>query len=302
MTMRKTKMAVLLLAIAGTALLLTGCQVKINTGTSGLSDFSYSDAEKYLGGTAELSETVEHIEIDWPVGTVTVTPHNADTVSFSEESSNTLTDDTRLHYWLDGTTLRIKLCGSGKWKLDELKKDLTVLVPEDLMLTRLKVSCISAAICLDTVQAESAAISTTSGNIQLTGCAVTELAEVSTVSGRLEAEFAQPLNEFNGRSTSGKLHVSAPSITRFQAGTVSGVVSLSAQTAPEALGISTISGNIGLSLPEDASFTLDYDSTSGDLSSDLPCHTDAGKYIFGDGNVKYTVSTVSGDVQITTVR
>lgn len=50
----------LLLAAIGAALWLTGCQVKINEETSGLSEFSYADVENYSVGAAELSETVEH--------------------------------------------------------------------------------------------------------------------------------------------------------------------------------------------------------------------------------------------------
>lgn len=302
MNRRRTRAAVLLLAAVGMALCLTGCKVRIHTGTSGLSDFSYANSENYTAGAAELSEIVEYIEIDWLAGNVTVVPHSSDTVSFSEESLMTLADDTQLHYWLNGTTLRIKFCGSGRWALDGLEKNLTVRVPEYLKLKNLRVSSISAGICLNTIQAESAAINTTSGDIQLMDCAVTELAEVNMVSGRLEAEFAQPLDEFQGRSTSGALQISAPSITRFKAGTVSGSVSLSAQSAPEWLDIDTTSGNIDLSLPKDASFTLDYDSTSGELSSDLPCRTDAGKYIYGDGKGEYVMDTVSGDVRITMVR
>lgn len=37
----------------------------------GLSEFSYADVENYSVGAAELSETVEHIEIHWLVGNVT---------------------------------------------------------------------------------------------------------------------------------------------------------------------------------------------------------------------------------------
>lgn len=299
MKMKRMRAAALPLAAVGMALCLTGCNIRINRGIFGLPGVSYSNAEKYMVGAAELSESVENIEIDWLAGNVTVEPHDSDTVSFSEESRNELSDDTKLRYWLDGATLRIKFCRSGLWTLNGLKKDLTVLVPKNLKLANLEVNSVSADIHLNTVQAGAASISTTSGRIQLVDCAVTELAELNTVSGRLEATFAQPLNELQAKSTSGAIRVSVPSITRFEAGTVSGAVSLSAKSAPETLEIETTSGDIELTFPEDASFTLDYDSVSGDLSSDLPCQTHAGKYIFGDGKGEYSIDTVSGDVRIT---
>lgn len=256
--MKRIKMAAALLAAVGMALCLAGCVVRHNGG--GLSDISYADSERYTPGAAELSETVERIDIHWPVGSVTVKVHSGNTVSLSEESATELTEDARLHYWLDGTTLHIQFCQAGKWLLDEMEKDLTVLVPEGLALAEL---------------------------------------EVNTLSGTLEAELAQPLEEFSGDSTSGSFQISAPAVESFSSGSVSGSVSLSVEEAPKTLDIHTTSGNIDLVLPADAAFTLDYDTTSGELSSDLPYTMEDGRYIFGDGTDEYVIGAVSGDVRIT---
>lgn len=258
MQQKRMRTAALLFAVAGMALWLAGCRVSNHAG--GLSDISYVDSEQYIAGAAELSETVERIDIHWPVGSVTIKSHGSDTVSFSEESAKDLTEDARLRYWLDGTTLHIQFCQAGKWRLDEMEKDLTVLVPEGLTLAEL---------------------------------------EVNTVSGTLEAELAQPLKEFSGDSTSGSFQISAPAIEDFSASSVSGSVSLSAQSAPKTLDIQTTSGDIDLTLPEDASFTLDYNATSGELTADLPYTTEGGRYIFSDGTGEYGIGTVSGDVRIT---
>lgn len=95
--MYKKIIVMLVLAAVGLSLCLTGCGVNINMG-NGLSDFSYADAENYSVGAAEFSETVEHIEIDWLAGNVTVAVHSSDAVSFSEESLAALTEDTQMHY------------------------------------------------------------------------------------------------------------------------------------------------------------------------------------------------------------
>lgn len=298
MAIRKAKMAAALLAVAGMTLWLTSCRMSSNMGASGLSDISYADSERYTPGAAELSETVEQIDIHWPVGSVTVKPHGSDTVSLSEESAKELIDDARLHYWLDGTALHIQFCQAGKWLLDEMEKDLTVLVPEDLALAEVEVSSLSAQVCLDGLQADRLAIGNTSGDMRIMGCAVTELVSFSTISGSLEAELALPLKEFCGDSTSGSFQISAPAVESVSSGSVSGSVSLSVEKAPKTLDIHTTSGNIDLVLPEDAAFTLDYDATSGELSSDLPCAMESERYIFGDGTGEYVIGTVSGDVRI----
>lgn len=300
--MYKKIIAILVLATTvGLTLCLTGCRVNINM-ENGLSDFSYADAENYSVGAAKLSETVEHIEIDWLAGNVTVASHSSDTVSFSEESLAALTEDTQLHYWLDGTTLHMKFCRSGKWRLDGLEKDLTVLVPEDLPLTSLTVKSMSADIYLDALQAESASIGTSSGNVELTDCVVTDIVQVDTTSGWMDMSLVEPLETFSWGTTSGTLQITVPKVKNFSAGSVSGAVSLSVEEEPETLNIKTTSGSIDLALPEDASFTLDYGSTSGALSSDLPHRTENGQYLFGDGKAEYQIGTVSGDVRITAAK
>ena len=299
MKMYKKIIAMLVLTAAGMSLCITGCGVNINMGNTGL---SYADAENYSVGAAEFSETVEHIEIDWLAGNVTVASHSSDTVLFSEESLAALTEDTQLHYWLDGTTLHMKFCRSGKWRLDGLEKDLTVLVPEDLPLTSLTVKSMSADIHLNALQAESANIGTSSGNVELTDCAVTDIVQADTTSGWVDMSLIEPLEAFAWGTTSGTLQITAPKVRNFSAGSVSGEVSLSVKEEPETLSIKTTSGSIDLALPEDASFTLDYDSTSGDLSSDLPCRTESGQYLFGDGKAEYQIGTVSGDVRITAAK
>ena len=111
----------------------------------------------------------------------------------------------------------------------------------------------------------------------------------------------EPLEIFTWDAVSGMLQITAPKVKNFSAGSVSGAVSLSVEEEPETLSIKTTSGSIDLVLPEDASFTLDYDSTSGDLSSDLLFRTESGQHLFGDGKAEYQIGTVSGDVRITVV-
>ncbi len=332
----KAKAAAAFLTTACGLSTLSGCGTIISSGM-GLSDFIYENSDKYTAGAVEISETVENIEIDWLSGSVTVTPHSSDTVSFSEESSKELKDNFQLHYWLNGTTLHIKFCRSGHWNFKDLEKELTVFVPENIKLNDLKVNTVSAEISLDNLQADSADIESTSGNIRLTDltvtetaeingvsadifldslqsdsasiettsgsvklihCKVTEKAEVSTVSGNLEAEFSEPLGEFEGDATSGTLQVITPSVDRFDAETVSGTVSLFSQSAPKELDIDTTSGDVELNLPKDSSLTLKFSTTSGNLSTDLPGIKNGESYTFGEGGGMYKIATVSGDVNI----
>lgn len=296
--MNRLKLAAALVTALGLTVCLAGCMVKGDTGSTAAVDLTYDDSENYTIGGAQLNDTVEHIEIDWIAGNVKLLYSDSDMVSFSEESNKNLTDDFKLHYWLDGTTLKIRFCGSGHWSLGRLEKDLTVTVPKNFPLTNLKITSISANVSLEAIETESAFIETTSGIICLTGCTVTDRFEFETISGGLEAEFAEPLNELTGSTSSGAVAVTAPHIDRFKVSAASGSVSLSAEAEPQWLDIGTVSGTVDLTLPESASVTLDFRSTSGKLSSELSGRTEDGKYIFGDGAGEYRIKTVSGNAAV----
>lgn len=293
---KKIEIVMLLLILVSLLALLTGC-VKGNL--FGIINYHYEDSGKYSTGQAELTDTIENIEIDWISGDVMVIATDSSAVSFAEESESELTEAMQLRYWLDGTTLRIKFCSCGKWDFTDIKKELTVSLPNTLSFAQIKVNSVSANVNLKDVCAETAEINTVSGAVIFSDCSVTNSAKVNTVSGATDATFKQPLKEFHGNSTSGAFSVSAPFISRFDVDTVSGVVRLSAQNEPEWLNVETVSGDVNLVLPENASFTLDFDSSSGDLYSVLTYRQASGKYVFGDGKGEYKIDTVSGDVHIT---
>lgn len=294
----RIKTVLLLFTAVVIMLCLTGCQGGVSAFGGLLSYISYEHSENYLMGAAELSDAVTSIEISWAAGTVTVMTHPASTVSFSETCAQELTDDMRLRYWLDGTTLRIVVCRTGQWQLDHLKKDLTVMVPDHVKLESLSISSVSAAISLAEIDTCTADIDTASGSVRLTDCAVTERLGLSTVSGRLDARLTQPLRSFQSHTTSGACDLRVSSVTSCQADSVSGTVDVSVESTPEDLNIRTVSGNVSLSLPQNASFTLAYRTTSGALSSALPYLVEHGQYRFGDGEGAFGIVTVSGNARI----
>ena len=71
----------------------------------------YSDAEKYTAGGAELSGAVERLEIDWVSGSVVIRYHDEDTVLIEESTMAAQSAESLVHWWLDGTTLRVKRMG-----------------------------------------------------------------------------------------------------------------------------------------------------------------------------------------------
>ena len=161
-------------------------------------------------------------------------------------------------------------------------------------------STTSGDIALEQLAGDSS-VSSTSGEIRIGNA--DENIEASTVSGDIRLDNLNAPFRFS--TTSGEITVNNG--TGYgKAGTVSGDIRISLSEPNGDLTISTTSGEVNLSLPEAASFTLDFNSTSGScntffddvLSFNKKGNEAKGQYGENTGN-KLDVSTVSGDLRIT---
>ena len=290
------KSASLALSLTLCALLLSGCGLHIRP-SLGLSGINYEHPEKYTVGGAAFTDKVEKVEIHWLSGSVTVTGHRGNEIRFSETANRNLTNDLSMHYWLDGSTLRIQFCRSGKWNLNGLEKELTLQLPERL-LESLEVDTVSARVNLEDLKMEDLELDTVSGAVRLRDCQVSDRARVDTTSGSVKAALTGALREWKADIVSGSVELIVPEVKAFDVNTTSGSVSLTAESAPKDLDVDSVSGSVTLCLPADGDFTLDFDTVSGSFSSDLAFKTEGSRRIFGRGTGDYSIDTLSGSVNI----
>ena len=290
------KSASLTLSLTLCALLLSGCGLHIRP-SLGLSGINYEHPEKYTVGGAAFTDKVEKVEIHWLSGSVTVTGHRGNEIRFSETANRNLTNDLSMHYWLDGSTLRIQFCRSGKWNLNGLEKELTLQLPERL-LESLEVDTVSARVNLEDLKMEDLELDTVSGAVRLRDCQVSDRARVDTTSGFVKEALTGALREWKADTVSGSVELIVPEVKAFDVNTTSGSVSLTAESAPKDLDVDSVSGSVTLCLPADGDFTLDFDTVSGSFSSDLAFKTEGSRRIFGRGTGDYSIDTTSGSVNI----
>lgn len=247
----------LILFLVLCVLCIAGCRFSINI-TPGMSSFLYEDADRYTMGGSSISNTVEKVDIEWISGQVRMEVHDKNTIEFSETANENLNENNSLYYWLDDKTLHIKFCRSGKWDFTDLEKDMTIYLPQELILKELNVESISAVIIADDVHAQKLELESVSGDVSVKG---------------------SEMNEINADS-------------------ISGDVSIVCRTMPKEMEIDTVSGSVELFLGESADFTLNFETVSGDLSSDIPFRVSGDSYTCGVGTYQYEIDTVSGDVSI----
>jgi hypothetical protein len=145
-------------------------------------------------------------------------------------------------------------------------------------------------------------VKSVSGDVTLDGCAGEVRAE--TVSGSLEARSLDGRLQF--KSISGELTVVDGSTTALSAHTVSGEVVIDLTSTTGDVDLKTVSGDLTLRLPIDASLSLDAKSVSGHLtatgfdevSHDRVPGSNKLTGAIGGGDSRLTAKTVSGDVTL----
>lgn len=307
------KMFVLVIVLC--CLLLTGCGYTSSRSLFG-ETFRYDHPERYTIGGASLADPVKHLEIQWLTGHVEIQRGDGDRVEFEETADRKLSDDLTMRWWLDGETLRIKFCNTGRWDIGDLKKTLTVTLPSGLLLESAKITTVSADIEATELSARKIDWSTTSGGItaQLFD---TENIDARTVSGTVDLTSYADTEEVEVDSTSGSILLNLGSVEELGVGTVSGKVQIaavkSAQTELEstsgaialhlkevsgACKIGTVSGAVTLALPEDAQFAVEFKTVSGSFDSEIGLCKENETYLAGSGQNRFEIKTTSGSLEI----
>ncbi len=294
---------------------LTGCMTLRNIPFGN----TLANADQYTAGDRSITDKVSGIDIDWASGSVTVKPHDADTIEIHETlSRNDISDDERVQSWVDGTTLRIayqKTKSASLLSINNVKKDLEVLVPASASYRFLDVDAASAEVNIegidtdglavnvasgDTVindtRAEKADLSSASGSITMKGCTADTL-EIDTASGTQNIDC--DASELDFSAASGKIFYETDALVDvIHTSSASGAQKLSFSAAPKKADIHSASGDVEILLPKDAGFSAKIDTASGKVSYDLPMTKEKNRYIAGDGSAEIEVSTASGDVSL----
>ncbi len=228
----------------------------------------------------------------------------------------TMTPD-KVHVTCSSADVRLSgVCGT------ELKVGTSsggVGVDEGCRFTYMEMSTSSGAVDTKAVCDNTMDVSTSSGSIFVRTDSPVDTLKLSTSSGTISADAGTVgLAEIN--TTSGEITVNVEKADRMHVGSSSGDVTVNGKdvgntvvsntsgdvtlTAAAAAGISvdTSSGRVELTLPSELGFTLTADTSSGDVSYDIPMSKNGEKYVSGDGACPIKVSTSSGNIRISTAK
>lgn len=331
--MKKTVSALLTLSLLCACCLLSACGLL--DAFSNRVPTTYASAEKYTAGNTEFEGKVDTFGIWWQDGSVTVKTHKENTVKIEESANQTLDDTFRLHWRYYNTTdygnvLYIQYSASGNFDFGELKKDITVYLPEnDGMDLSLQTDAASADLDVSGFEntLEELHVITNSGKIS----AKIDSADEAWIAGQNDEGVPEEMREFIfrasgtvytlGISTSyAKVDAAVRSLRNGEVGSVFGDLIFSADEARDLtlhnsankisatvldfkdIDIETRDGACELMLSPDAAFTLtlkekdrfNHVATPKTVSIDYEGVTQNGlRYTVGTGEKTITVATSS---------
>ena len=230
-----------------------------------------------VGGYSSPAKEVDRLKIAWAAGKIVIVPTDQDDITVTEEL---LGGDKAMVLKKDGSTLYVEYCednislsfGSN----NNLKKNLYISVPQDWDCKELEIDAASATVQVENLTIEEVESSTASGTNIFTNCQVGTM-KMETVSGDLNFTGTLEKLDFNG---------------------VSAQLDLALTNAPKSIELESVSGDLNLTLPESCGFTVDKDTVSGRVSSELPTTEQNGKIVYADGHCEIEVEGVSASVHI----
>lgn len=224
------------------------------------------------------ANSVREIEIDWVSGSIQIIPTDVTEITFTETE---VIDAKYAMVWkLEGEKLSIEFCagqtvsGFGSWNVPE--KDLMIQVPRDWICDSLEAETASAKLEVTGLTIREVEVDSASGECSFTDCAVDEL-DLDTASG--DVRFTGTLNSMDCDAASASVYAVLENV-------------------PKQIKMDIMSGDLDMTLPEDAGFTLTMDTMTNHFTSDFTTTSRNGSFICGDGGCRINVDGMSGNVTI----
>ena len=299
----------LLLGIVAMAFCLCSCH---RIGFFSISGHTYADANKYsVGSFSYRASDVERICIEYISGDVTLVQSANRTLNVSDTEKG-LSDDQKMHWYMDGRTLRIQFAKSGySGTFPNNSKNLTVEIPFGV---ELEAAVTSGSVTASTdLEVKHAYFAATSGDYKIKTVR-TDVFEFGATSGSISVD-AVYADKAKFGSTSGTTAVKLINASKITFGSTSGNTTMENITASEVNGGSTsgnislgfdyadklktacTSGNVTISRVPKNGASVVYDKTSGSLKADGYMVKNK-RMVFGEGGCEMDITTTSGNLII----
>jgi len=257
------------------------------------------------------TDDIDAMNINWTAGRINVQRHHGNDIRVTEFSRRELRDGEEFRINVTNGTVSVEF-GSERGSIlrNTQTKRLEVLIPyefddfEEFTLKtisgRVNVNDLSASTLIDIstvsgrvevyqIHSYTLNVSTTSGRIGVYHANVFS-ANLRTVSGRIEIADSNA-RDLEMRTTSGRQYISG-GFEYIAARAVSGRIEVISESVPSDLYVTTTSGRISVTVPNEGPISVNYSLRSGRFSSDIPI------IMHGIEDAQFRFSSTSGRISI----
>lgn len=213
---------------------------------------------------------VSKLDIDWSCGSITIVPADTDQIVFYSTPSQ----QYPTVYEQEGQELEIKF--SRTIIPTAPPKELLVTVPRNWNPQELSVDGVDSAVKVSDLTVGELDIGSVSGTCTLTNISALDVS-LETVSGNME---------FSGSASS------------LECDSVSARIQAALVICPRRIQLDSASGQMDLTLPADSGFQVNYETLSGEFTTDFPVSQSGRRYVCGDGSCMISQSGISGILNI----
>ena len=284
------------------ALLLTGLLLLSCIGCIRLSCSTpvfYSNADSYTAGNFTYeAEKVKKVEIEWISGGVTLL-NGTGTLSVTESGADSLSEEEQMHWWLDGTTLKIKFCKSGyNLSLNKVFNEQKALTVELPAFVDLDIDVASGKVSAENMlNLGKLKLNTASGGTDVRSLSAAEI-KVDAASGGTAFGSVTVSGTFKINTASGGLTVDRIDADEVDIDSASGGVTVGVG-AVKKMKLDSTSGSIKLTLLDKAAGAkIRYSAVSGNFNTSLSTVNSGDVTTIGDGFTDMEISIVSGSVTV----
>lgn len=223
---------------------------------------------------------IREMAVEWAAGSIRILPKDITEIRITEEGTN---QSQKPMVWkVRDRKLAIQYAENKKISLgigiqwDDIVKDLIIEVPKDWQCDSLEVTAAAASLEVKDLTIREMEFDGASGSCVFDSCTV-ETLDLDTASGNVR---------FTG------------SLQQLECDAASADIVLELTNVPRSLDMDTASGDLDVTLPADAGFTVTLDTLSGDFESDFETTMHGERYVAGNGRCRIDVDAMSGDVTI----
>ena len=281
-----------------TALAFVGLLVWLLFGVTGRGTWSFGiETGSFEPVTTHTisAEEIDSLFVDWISGAVNIQTHAGDNIEITEFARRSLRDREEMLVNVDDGTLRIYFAERHTFQTNMPSKQLEILIPYALSehFADFQVNTVSGRIEVSNVSANTVSLRTTSGRIMISGIEAEEI-HLHTVSGRIETRNTVTA-DLQAQTTSGR-HELSGDFQRVNARSTSGRIEVTSTTVPHSLTARTTSGRIEVMVPSGDVVNVQYSTSSGRFSSEIPVLTQAGS------DAQFHLTTTNGRINILALR